>query len=122
MDPENSVRGDFFSHRSVSQRIIQTSLEKQLDPRGPIASWGGIYISISKENYSHKFIEVYLYYSTYPALKGIAYYGPAIPVGVVVSKEWCISLPEPRRMKRISIVLYISVIKYVVIKTIVCFD
>ena len=41
-DPENSVRGSpttsFFSHQHISQRAVQTSLEKLLDPLGPIAS------------------------------------------------------------------------------------
>ena len=53
MDPENSVKcvcvgggvlktffNTFFSNQSVSQRTIQTSLEKQLDPKGQIASQG----------------------------------------------------------------------------------
>ena len=51
-DPENSVRGSggkdkivflffFYSHQSISQRAVRASLEKQLDPRGPIASSGG---------------------------------------------------------------------------------
>ena len=31
----------FFSHQSISERAVQTSLERQLDPTGPIASWGG---------------------------------------------------------------------------------
>ena len=39
-DPEN-----FYSHELISQRAIRTSLEKLLNPRGPIASrsggWGG---------------------------------------------------------------------------------
>ena len=50
-DPANSVvcvcgrgggRGDIFlSHQRISQRAVRTSLEKQLDPKGPIASRGG---------------------------------------------------------------------------------
>ena len=31
----------FFSYQRISQRIVQTSLKKQLDPMGPIASQGG---------------------------------------------------------------------------------
>ena len=44
-DPENTVRGwsRFFSHQRISQRVVRTSLEKQLDPRGPNASRGGPY-------------------------------------------------------------------------------
>ena len=34
--PENI----FFSHQLISHRAVRTSLEKQLDPRGPIASGG----------------------------------------------------------------------------------
>ena len=51
-DPENSVRGGGlfflgggeggFSHQQISQRAIRTSFEKQLDPKGPIASRGGV--------------------------------------------------------------------------------
>ena len=46
--PEKSVRESrdkfFLNYQRISQRAVQTSLEKQLDPRGPIASRG-----ISKE-------------------------------------------------------------------------
>ena len=31
---------DFFSHQLISQRAVQTSIDKQLDPRGPIVSQG----------------------------------------------------------------------------------
>ena len=31
----------FFSHQCILQVAVQTSLGKQLDPRGPIASRGG---------------------------------------------------------------------------------
>ena len=34
--PEN-----YLSHQRISQRVVRTSLEKQLDPRGPIASLEG---------------------------------------------------------------------------------
>ena len=30
-----------LSHQHISQRALQTSLEQQLDPRGPIAALGG---------------------------------------------------------------------------------
>ena len=43
------VLTSFFSHRYISQRAVRTSLEKQLDPRGPMASRGGFCTSISKE-------------------------------------------------------------------------
>ena len=38
-DPENSVKGmggpeNFFSHQGIPHRAIQTSFEKQLDPKG----------------------------------------------------------------------------------------
>ena len=55
-DPENSdvrvcvcvggggvLRFFFFSHQSISQRAVRTSLEKQLDLMGPIASRGSPY-------------------------------------------------------------------------------
>ena len=35
-DPKN-----FFSHQGILQRTVRTSLEKQLDPTGPIASRAG---------------------------------------------------------------------------------
>ena len=51
-DPEISVRGgseNFFSHQS-NKRTVRTTIEKQLDPMGPIASrWGPF--SIFKETY-----------------------------------------------------------------------
>ena len=31
----------FFSYQRISQRAVRTSLKKQLDPRGPIATQGG---------------------------------------------------------------------------------
>ena len=31
----------FFSHQRVSQRVVRTSLKKQLDQMDPIASQGG---------------------------------------------------------------------------------
>ena len=44
-DGENSVRwghdNDFFSHQRISQRVVRTFPQKQLDPLGPIASGGG---------------------------------------------------------------------------------
>ena len=45
MAPEKSVGWVptfliIFSHQSVSQRVVRTALEKQLDPMGPIASRG----------------------------------------------------------------------------------
>ena len=33
----------FLCHQLISQRPVQTSLEKQLDPRAQIASRGGLY-------------------------------------------------------------------------------
>ena len=33
----------FLSHHGISQRAVRTSLEKQLNPRGPIASRGGVH-------------------------------------------------------------------------------
>ena len=44
----------FSSHQRISQRAVLTSLEKQLDPRGPTASWGGGggSTSLSKETYT----------------------------------------------------------------------
>ena len=44
-----AVLKTFFSHQRFSQR---TSLEKQLDPRGPMASQFGVHASISKETYN----------------------------------------------------------------------
>ena len=41
----------FFSHQHISQRAVLTSLKKQLDPKGPIASRGGVRTSISEETY-----------------------------------------------------------------------
>ena len=50
MDPENSsgwgwgwgmFGPDIFRYQRISQRAVRISLEKQLDPRGPIASRGG---------------------------------------------------------------------------------
>ena len=44
VDPEKFVRGSlkrFCSHQHISQRVVRTSLQKQLDLRGPIASQGG---------------------------------------------------------------------------------
>ena len=32
---------NWFSHQHISQSAVRTSPKKQLDPRGPIASWGG---------------------------------------------------------------------------------
>ena len=34
---------NIFSHQRISKRAVRTSLEKQLDPAGPIASRGGRY-------------------------------------------------------------------------------
>ena len=58
-DPENSARGSpenafFFvvlsyMYQRISQRAVSTSLERQLNPRGPIASRGGLY----QETYNH---------------------------------------------------------------------
>ena len=51
-DSENSVRGPinaYFNHQCISQRAVQTPLEKQL---GPIASRGGQYQN-SNETYGH---------------------------------------------------------------------
>ena len=44
--PEKSIRGredpeNFYSHELILQRAIRTSLEKLLNPRGPIASRSG---------------------------------------------------------------------------------
>ena len=47
MDPENSVSDGvgidkvLFSRQGISQRAVRTSFEKQLNPRGVIASRGG---------------------------------------------------------------------------------
>ena len=45
MDPEIYTRGGpnnvFFSHQHILQRVVWNSLEKQLDPWGPIASRRG---------------------------------------------------------------------------------
>ena len=46
--PEN-----FFSHQRISQRDVQTSLKKQLDPRGPIASRGGSVPVFLRKHISH---------------------------------------------------------------------
>ena len=55
-DPENSVRMEvpenFVLVTDVYKRDVRTSLEKQLDPSGPIASREGSVSSISKEIYS----------------------------------------------------------------------
>ena len=34
------MRTFFLSHQRISQRAVRSSLEKQLDPRGPVASRG----------------------------------------------------------------------------------
>ena len=55
-NPENSVRDGvcdgvlkffifIFSYRRISERVVRTSLEKHLDPMGPIAS-GGMFVSV----------------------------------------------------------------------------
>ena len=60
MDPDNFVSGVlFFSHQSILQRVVRTALEKQLDPKGPNASRGGISTRISKETYSHVIFQVW---------------------------------------------------------------
>ena len=42
-EPQNSARGpDFLSPQRISKRAVRTSFEKQLDPRGQIASRGGL--------------------------------------------------------------------------------
>ena len=40
IDYIKSCNNDFFSHQRISQRAVQTSLVKQLELRGPIASLG----------------------------------------------------------------------------------
>ena len=55
-DPENSVRvvmKTFFSHQCVSQRAVATSLKKQLDLRGPIASLEGSVPVFLRKPYSN---------------------------------------------------------------------
>ena len=44
----------FFSHQHISQRAARTSLEKQLDPRGPITLLQkGVRTRFSKETHSY---------------------------------------------------------------------
>ena len=39
--PDNVFFSPFFCHQRISERAVRTALEKQLDPRGPIASRRG---------------------------------------------------------------------------------
>ena len=40
---------NIFSYQRISQRVVRTSLEKQLDPRDPIASrWGSVPVFVRK--------------------------------------------------------------------------
>ena len=60
-DPENSARDggggggskNCCNHQRISQRVVRTSLEKQLDPMGPIASRKGSVPYCFKKAYNH---------------------------------------------------------------------
>ena len=60
----------FFSHQRISQRAVRASLEKQLDPKGPVGSREKPYTNIFQETYSH------LWYSS-----GIGVRTPMPPLG-----------------------------------------
>ena len=101
MDPEN-ICLPFFSHQRIAQRAVQTSFEKQLDPRGPADSRGGSVPEFLWQNYGHFYtclLQQAPFGRPYKVCLNYAFVGPKMaPLGITyayIGKNMQASCLEP---------------------------